>query len=81
MLDCYLKRNLAVNGGFLDEVHWVANSKNEYDLKYLDVLVNSSSSYKKFTARNKKGEMDYGAVWDIVNENNTLYIKIDDDMA
>lgn len=31
ILDCYLKKNLVENGGFLDEVHWVANTNKEQD--------------------------------------------------
>jgi len=77
ILDCYLKRNLVVNGGFLDEVHWMANTKNEQDLKYLDGLVNTTESYKKFSI----GELGYTDIWAHANDSNTLYIKIDDDIV
>ena len=77
ILDCYLKRNLVVNGGFLDEVHWMANTKKEQDLKYLDGLVNSTEWYKKFSI----GELGYTDIWAHAKENNTLYIKIDDDIV
>lgn len=47
VLDCYLKKNLVSNGGFLDEVHWVVNTENEEDIRYLDGLVKTSDRYKK----------------------------------
>ncbi|MCJ1249570.1 hypothetical protein MMC30_006796 [Trapelia coarctata] len=76
LLDCYLKRNLVVNGGFLDEVHWMADTKNEQDLKYLDGLVNATEPYKQFSI----GDSGYADIWALAKENNTLYTKIDDDI-
>ena len=78
ILDCYLKRNLAANGGFLDEVQWMANTDNHYDLTYLDVLVNSTEYYKKVVL-NQTGS--WSNIWAHATDNNTLYIKIDDDMV
>ncbi len=61
----------------MDEVHWMANTVDEFDLKYLDGLVESAESYKKFSIT----ELGYASIWSHAKENNTLYIKIDDDIV
>ncbi|MCJ1392950.1 hypothetical protein MMC18_005822 [Xylographa bjoerkii] len=77
ILDCYLKRNLAINGGYLDEVHWMANTENEHDLRYLDTLVNTTDSYKAYHLKH----LGFDSMWEHAVDNSTLYIKIDDDMV
>lgn len=77
ILDCYLKRNLAINGGYFDEIHWMANTENVYDIRYLDRLVNTTESYKKIQIP----QPDFNAVWEHAVDNNTIYIKIDDDIV
>ncbi|MCJ1385677.1 hypothetical protein MMC17_008800 [Xylographa soralifera] len=77
ILDCYLKRNLAINGGYLDEVHWMANTDNQHDLNYLDTLVNTTDSYKAYHLKH----LGFESIWEHAVDNNTLYIKIDDDMV
>lgn len=77
ILDCYLKRNLVENGGFLDEVHWVANTKNEQDLQYLDALIPTSPSYSRINLP----ELGFENVWEHAIESSNLYIKIDDDVV
>ena len=76
VLDCYLKRNLVSNGGWLDEVQFVVNTPNEEDIGWLDVLVDDEKLYKKIT----KPEMGYNHIWELV-EKEHLYIKIDDDIV
>lgn len=61
----------------MDEVHWMANTENEFDLKYLDDLVESVEPYKIFSI----AELGYANIWAHAKEKNTLYIKIDDDMV
>ena len=78
ILDCYLKRNLVTNGGFLDEVHWMVNTNDQYDRRYLDDLTDSSELYKK-VAINETGQ--WANVWAHATDNETLYVKIDDDMV
>ena len=78
ILDCYLKRNLISNGGFLDEVLWMANTQTNYDLSYLEKLTNSSELYK-MVSLNETGS--FGSMWQYATENNTLYIKMDDDVV
>ena len=77
ILDCYLKRNLVANGGFLDEVLWVANTNNEDDLRYLDQLIQTSEHYKNLTLIN----LGYDSVWEHAVDDKNMFIKIDDDMV
>ncbi|KAL8668161.1 MAG: hypothetical protein Q9202_000139 [Teloschistes flavicans] len=77
ILDCYLKRNLVTNGGFLDEVHFVVNTDKEKDIKYLDTLVKTSELYTKVILP----ELGYKSVWEHSVEPEHMYIKIDDDMV
>lgn len=77
ILDCYLKKNLVSNGGFLDEVHWVVNTENLEDIKYLDNLVETSEGFKKITVPT----LGYNSIWEHAVEAPHMYIKIDDDMV
>lgn len=77
VLDCYLKRNLVSNGGFLDEVHWAINTENQEDLAYLDELVKTTDSYKKIDIPG----FGYNSIWEHAVEPEHLYIKIDDDIV
>jgi hypothetical protein len=75
------QRDLAENGGLLDEVHWVANTDNVEDLQWLDdVLIPSSASYRKISMEETRGAGNYGSLWNSVEAGN-LYIKLDDDMV
>lgn len=78
ILDCYLKRNLARNGGFLDEVIWLARTSVEEDLQWLDAQVAAEPAY---TRRDLLFEgIDYASAYDLA-ENGTMYIKMDDDLV
>ena len=77
ILDCYLRRNLARHGGFLDEIHWVANTKSEKDLEWLDGLIESEDSYRKIVPRAK----GYDNIWRDAVKQGVMYIKIDDDLV
>lgn len=77
ILDCYLKKNLVTNGGFLDEVHFVVNTDKKDDIKYLDGLIKTSKLYKKIDLP----ELGYNSVWQHAVEPEHMYIKIDDDMV
>jgi len=77
ILDCYLKKNLVENGGFLDEVHWVANTNKEQDLQYLDRLIPTSPSYSRIDLP----ELGFENVWEHAIERGNLYIKVDDDVV
>lgn len=77
ILDCYLKKNLASNGGFLDEVHWAVNTSEQKDLEYLDELVKTADSYKKIDIPGP----GYNSIWEHAVKPEHLYIKIDDDIV
>ncbi|KAL6721411.1 hypothetical protein ACLMJK_000514 [Lecanora helva] len=77
ILDCYLKRNLVTNGGWLDEVRFVVNTKKEDDIAYLDELVTGESLYKKIVIEN----MGYNEVWEHGVDHENMFIKIDDDIV
>ena len=77
VLDCYLKKNLLSNGGFLDEVHWAINTENQEDLDYLDELVKTTDAYKKTSIP----EFGYNSIWEHAVEPEHMYIKLDDDIV
>ena len=74
ILDCYMKQNLATNGGPLDEVHWAVNTDNQDSLNCLDELVKTSNGYKK-TA------LGFDSIWEHAVERGNINIKIDDDIV
>lgn len=77
ILDCYMKQNLASNGGFLDEVHWAVNTENPDSLQYLDELVKTSAGYRKIVLP----DLGFDSIWEHAVEKGNLYIKIDDDIV
>lgn len=78
ILDCYLRQNLVVNGGFLDEVHFVANTLHQEDLEYLDRLVEEVPQYLKI---NRTGS--WFKLWNYTAEldPDTIVVKLDDDLV
>jgi len=77
ILDCYLQENLAINGGFLDEVQFLVNTNEATDLKWLNALVNTTAAYSRVDSdRGFKSMWNKHAV-----EHDVLYVKIDDDLV
>lgn len=78
ILDCYLRKNLAVNGGYLDEVHFIANTKHEEDLEFLARLVEEVPQYIRV---NQTGE--WTKLWEHTKdiEADAVIVKIDDDIV
>lgn len=77
-LDCYLQQNLAANGGYLDDVRFMVHTDKEEDLQYLKTLL---SRRKKHYHILEPGMCSgYGCIWDSVVEDDTIYVKIDDDI-
>ena len=80
VLDCYLKKNLVSNGGFLDEVVFADNTNWQEDEDYLDQLVAGEELYSKAIMSHRGGW--YHDVWNnLASDENTLYFKIDDDVV
>jgi hypothetical protein len=77
ILDCYLKQNLVVNGGWLDEVIWGVNTRDEDDLIYLEELIPSSRYYRQLDL----DDGGYVNLWNQSVEYGNVYIKIDDDVV
>ncbi|RYP65876.1 hypothetical protein DL769_006193 [Monosporascus sp. CRB-8-3] len=75
-------RNLVDNGGWLDEVLWVANTDNEDDLRYLDEIIASDPTrHKKITIPGDKlWVYTYYKAWQHL-ERGKYYVKIDDDIV
>lgn len=48
ILDCYLRQNLVSNGGWLDEVIFVANVHDSYRMEWLDRTVAKTPGYSKW---------------------------------
>ncbi|KAI0159569.1 hypothetical protein GGR57DRAFT_429861 [Xylariaceae sp. FL1272] len=81
-LECYLQQNLVSNGGFLDEVWFLVHTDNSEDLAYLETLVEEprNKEYYKIVTPGKCRGFQYGCVWDPIVEDDTIYIKIDDEI-
>ncbi|KAI9787045.1 MAG: hypothetical protein M1816_007716 [Peltula sp. TS41687] len=83
ILHCYLQKNLAINGGVLDEVQFIVKTEDTDDLKWLDKAIAKTPGYTKVTV--STGSVDYKAfdfsnAWESI-QRDTLYIKIDDDVV
>lgn len=80
ILDCYLRKNLVSNGGYLDEIIVMVNTKWEEDIKWMDELIATEPLYKKVVTESKGGHFDN--IWNRhATDENTMYIKIDDDIV
>ncbi len=77
ILDCHLKKNLVSNGGYLNEVQFVAVKATEEDIAWLDQLLLSADEYQKIVMKH----MSYEKVWNNTVERKHMYIKIDDDLV
>jgi hypothetical protein len=71
------QRNLKDNGGLLDEVIFAVRTEIPEDLEYLDILLQSHPHYRKHVETQSYDW--YIGSWEAVNEENSIYIKIDDD--
>ncbi|KAI0150597.1 hypothetical protein GGR57DRAFT_493096 [Xylariaceae sp. FL1272] len=79
ILDCYLQRNLKFNGGYLDEVWFMAHTEDADDVAWLDGLVLKTPEYK-IVGRGDCESKRYDCLWKYATEDKTIYIKIDDDI-
>lgn len=79
ILKCYLERNLVVNGGWLEEVHWIRNTDRKEDVDYLQELIAGNPAYKKIEIK-ETGFIGYGLAWSTLEEE-VIYVKIDDDVV
>jgi hypothetical protein len=77
ILNCYLQRNLVVNGGWLDGVIWGVNTHDTNDLAYLDELMLTSPLYRRLDLKIE----GYVNLWNQSVEHGNIYVKIDDDVV
>ncbi|KAI1190388.1 hypothetical protein F5B17DRAFT_87282 [Nemania serpens] len=81
ILDCYLQQNLASNGGYLDEVWFMVHTEVAEDLEWLNGHVAKNQDYKIVGEEDcKTNDKKYGCLWNFATEDNTMYIKVDDDI-
>ncbi|KAK6952664.1 hypothetical protein Daesc_004955 [Daldinia eschscholtzii] len=80
ILDCYLQQNLASNGGYFDEVWFMAHTKDEDDVAWIEDLVKKTPGYKIVGKDKCEGE-SYKCLWTYAVEDKTIYVKIDDDIV
>lgn len=77
----FMQRNLVDNGGWLDEVLWIANTQNEGDLHYLDEIIASNPTrYRKIIPEKPLSTYTYYKAWQLL-ERGKYYVKIDDDIV
>ncbi|EMR66140.1 hypothetical protein UCREL1_6874 [Eutypa lata UCREL1] len=79
ILDCYLRQNLASNGGYLDEVWFMVHTTEKGDVKWLRKLTGGEPGYR-FVDLGDCTTGHYGCIWEYAVEDDTIYIKIDDDI-
>lgn len=89
ILDCHLRRNLAVNGGLLDEVRYVMHTKDKEDQRWLEELVRDHSLESQYTFQYEQTDDEdwelfasgFRKIWSTMTDPDTIYVKIDDDMV
>ncbi|KAI1363538.1 hypothetical protein F5Y08DRAFT_329332 [Xylaria arbuscula] len=82
ILDCYLQKNLASNGGYVDEVWFMVHTEKTEDISWLNALVRDIPDYKVVGQEGcQSNNGKYGCLWEHATEDNTIYIKMDDDIV
>ena len=81
ILDCYLRRNLVKNGGWLDAVHFIINTDDQDDLGWVEKTVKKVTGYRVIQMENGTDPRDYEKVWKQAVEPGHLYVKFDDDLV
>ncbi|RWA06141.1 hypothetical protein EKO27_g8970 [Xylaria grammica] len=67
-------QNLAVNGGYLDEIWFMIHTDVEDDLTYLVDLIQKRPQYRVVVPGNCQGS-NYDCMWNPAVEENTIYVK------
>lgn len=79
ILDCYLQRNLASNGGLLDKVIFVPETGTEDQLDWLNALISSTPGYYLLGSAgegyNTEQASTFGRAW-LLAETGPLYIQM-----
>ncbi|KAJ3483852.1 hypothetical protein NLG97_g7208 [Lecanicillium saksenae] len=72
-------RNLASNGGLIDEVIWLRRTEDEQDVAFLQKLLDSEPRYSKRDVDRTEASGFASAYEDM--DDDALYVKIDDDVV
>lgn len=80
ILDCYLRQNLAAHGGYLDEVWFMVHTEKKDDVDWLRTFAKAEPAYK-FVDLGACTTEQYGCIWEYAVEDDTIYLKIDDDIV
>ncbi|KAJ5570493.1 uncharacterized protein N7459_009923 [Penicillium hispanicum] len=80
ILECYLRKNLVSNGGWLDEVVWAVNTHIEGDLVYAEEVTKTAHEYTYLSIPPAEGFV-FADVWrEAFTDEDAIYLKIDDDV-
>lgn len=83
ILHAYLQRNLAVNGGVLQQVIFLVRTNKTEDLQLLDLMLRDQPlqyKYKVISQPIAHANFDYSRMYEGL-EDSQLYLKIDDDIV
>lgn len=80
ILDCYLQQNLARNGGYVDQVQFLLHTTDQADISYINQLASQTAEYRVLDPGDCTGN-NYGCMWESLVGDDTIYVKIDDDVV
>ncbi|CAL8463666.1 g3200 [Coccomyxa elongata] len=84
LLNMYLERNLAANGGILDEVVFAVRTDDAEDLNFLETLLMRHPQVYRRSHGPSIRPFDTAAHWQksySITRNDHIYVKIDDDIV
>lgn len=89
VLDCYLRKNLVINGGVLDEIRFIVHTREEEDRQWLEDLVQRDNLQDHYTLQYEdtaRGDWNlwgsgFKNIWSNMTDPDTIYVKIDDDIV
>lgn len=74
ILECYMRRNLVKNGGWLDSVVWIIHTQVQNDIDFLEKVINEVPEYSQHIVQT------YDKAY-LNLDPDTTYVKIDDDVV
>jgi hypothetical protein len=81
ILECYLRKNLVSNGGWVDQVVWVVNTEVKEDRSYANEIAKAATEYKVLPIIGEPGAPNYDQIWSqAFADEEAVYVKIDDDV-
>ncbi|CAJ1394555.1 unnamed protein product [Effrenium voratum] len=74
----YLVRNLRINGGVIDKVHFVVHAAMREDMDYLQELISAHAPHFAYPAVTGRRLAKF---YSVCTDPETIYLKMDDDMV